>query len=93
MAKDIKKKTRGSWWYGWVRYTVFYCGKEYDRYRTTDLEYATSAMAQRAAETIAGYLTNPTPVYKGAGRFQKSKNDSSLKSSVTIIEVGASRAK
>jgi hypothetical protein len=57
MGKDISRKTRGSWWIGWVRVActgdVFGPG-EFTRH--TDWEFATAAQAHRAAEALAGSL-------------------------------------
>jgi hypothetical protein len=54
MGKDVSRKTRGSWWIGWVR--VAYGEREFTR--TTDWEYATAGQAHRAAEMLAGGLAS-----------------------------------
>jgi hypothetical protein len=69
MGKDIRRKTRGSWWIGWVRVTY----GEHEFTRTTDWEFATIGQAHRAAEALAGSLATGkgfTVIEIGARRCQ-----------------------
>lgn len=92
MGKDFSRKTRGSWWYGWVRFTyLHYDNTQRDGYRTTDLDFATASLAHREAEALAGSLTATRRVGKWE-RGYRSKTDPALKSRITIVEIGASRA-
>ncbi|HEY6019064.1 MAG TPA: hypothetical protein VIY48_03965 [Candidatus Paceibacterota bacterium] len=92
MSKDLQKKTRGDWWYGWVKYTYYdiWTESQKEGMRTTDYDWATAAQAQRAAEALAGRLSAPTPIGRWEKKYQsKTKKRDSL---FTIIEVGASRS-
>lgn len=89
MGKDIQKKTRGSWYYGWVRYSYLdYNGESREMTRTTDWDYATISLAHREAEKLAGALAAPTPLFKWERRYSRKP----APSRVTILEVGASKA-
>ena len=91
MAKDKAKKVRGSWWYGWVRYTYTdYNGTERDGRRITDWEFATAGQAKREADALAGAMEAPRPVERWQ-RKHWSKTDPSRKSRITVVETGASR--
>lgn len=93
MAKDINKTLRGSWWYGWVRYTYYdyFTKSEREGTITTDYDFATSGQAKRAADALAGGLAAPEPVLKFGSRYHSSKNDRQRASKFNIIETGASR--
>ena len=74
MAKDKRKKTKGSWCYGWVRYTFTDLnGDTLEGRRTTSYDLATAGQAQRAADSLAGALTAPMPI--GKWERHASKND------------------
>jgi hypothetical protein len=93
MAKDIRRKVRGSWWYGWVRYTYYdiFTKSEREGRRSTDWDYATAALAHREAEKLAGGLAAPSPQYRWHGGKPSSPKTQKRASLFTIIEVGASR--
>lgn len=59
MAKDIAKKTRGSWWYGWVRYSFYdiFSKSVKEHTRRTAWEFATRGQAKRAADILSGSMT------------------------------------
>lgn len=91
MAKDKAKKVRGSWWYGWVRYTYTdYNGTERDGRRATDWDFATKGEAHREAEKLAGGLASPAPQPKFHGQAIGPKTKK-RPSRFVIVEVGASR--
>lgn len=60
MAKDINRKTRGSWWRGYVEFTFydFFTRSQRLSRRDTEYEFATAGQALRAANQLAGALRN-----------------------------------
>lgn len=91
MSKDIRRKVRGSWWYGWVRFTfTSYDGSEQEGRRTTVWEFATAGQAKRAAESLAGSLASSFSVSKDQRKYH-SKTEK-RPSPFTIVEIGASRS-
>ncbi len=92
MVKDIRRKTRGSWWYGWVKYTYYdiWTKSEREGVRSTDWDFATKGEAHREAEKLAGGLSSPSPQPSFRGRKVGPKTKK-RPSRFNIVEVGASR--
>lgn len=89
MAKNVAKKTRGDWYYGWVRYSwLDYDGKSKELTGCTDWDFATKSQAHREAERLAGALAAPTPLF----RWEKRYISKPYPSRVTILEIGVSKA-
>jgi hypothetical protein len=85
-------KNKGSWWYGWVRYTYYdiFSGSEREGRRATDLDFNTAGQAQRAADALAGALAS-SPSRDRRERRYRSKTEK-VPSVFTVIETGVSRA-
>jgi hypothetical protein len=95
VGKNLAKKTRGSWWLGWVKYTYYdpFTKSERESKRYTEYEFSTVGQAQRAADALAGAMAAPEPVQRRwGGRATSSKNDKRRQSRIKVIETGADRA-
>lgn len=92
MGKDRGRKDRGSWWYGWVRFTYYDTMSQSERegQRATGFDFSTAGQAQRAADALAGGLASPPPIGRRERRYH-SKTEK-RQSIFTVIETGASRA-
>ena len=93
MGKDLRKKTRGPWWYGWVKYTYYdpFTKSEREGTRATDWDFSTAGQAQRAADQLAGALAAPESRWKRwNGEYSRSKTDK-RESRLTVVQTGASR--
>lgn len=92
MVKNKGKKTKGSWWYGWVKYTYYdmFTKSERESVCSTGWDFSTSGQAHREAEKLAGSLSAPDPRYKLRGKPSRSKTDR-RESRLTVIEIGVSR--
>lgn len=89
MGKEIRKKIRGNWYYGWVKFIYLdYSGNSVETVRNTDWIFATKGQAYREAERLAGAFTSPNPVTKWERRYGRRPTPSRI----TISEIGVSKA-
>lgn len=91
MGKDKRHKTKGSWWYGWVKYTYYdpFSKTEKEVYRATDWEFDTIGQAKRAADALAGALAAPHPVGNWERKYRSKTKK--MPSRLKVVETGASR--